>query len=55
VTPPSKPVAAQRRGWAEAPKTKQLTPDQGRRLRNALNEIDAKLHQLSLAEHEPRR
>jgi hypothetical protein len=55
VDKPSKPADHTRRGWAEAPRTKQLTPDQWRTLRRQLNAIDEKLHQLSLAEHEPRR
>jgi hypothetical protein len=50
-----KPVNYLRRGWAELPRTKQLTADQYRVLRRQLNEIDAKLHQLSQAELEPRR
>jgi hypothetical protein len=52
---PSKPVDSTRRGWAELPRQKQLTPDQWRTLRRQLNAIDEKLHQLSLAEHERRR
>jgi hypothetical protein len=51
----SKPVNCLRRGWAELPKTKQLTADQYRMLRRQLNAIDEKLHQLSLAEAERRR
>jgi hypothetical protein len=53
---PSKPVVDHtRRGWAEAPRTKQLTAAEWRRLRSALNDVDQKLHQLSQAEHEERR
>jgi len=50
-----KPVNYLRRGWAEAPRTKQLTADQYRALRRQLNAIDEKLHQLSQAEAEHRR
>ena len=44
-----------RRGWAELPRTRQLTADQWRTLRRQLNAIDEKLHQLSQAEAERRR
>jgi hypothetical protein len=50
-----KPVDYLRRGWSELPRTKQLTADQYRALRRQLNDIDARLQQLSQAEHEPRR
>jgi hypothetical protein len=50
-----KPGNYLRRGWAELPRTKQLTADQYRALRRQLSAIDEKLHQLSLAEAEPRR
>jgi hypothetical protein len=51
----SKPVDHTRRGWHELPRHRDLTPDQWRTLRRQLNAIDEKLHQLSMAESEPRR
>ena len=50
-----KPVNYLRRGWAELPRTKQLTAEQHRTLRRQLADVDAKLRQMTAAEHEQRR
>jgi hypothetical protein len=52
---PSKPVVDRgHRGWAEAPRQKQLKPDQWRALRERLRDADDVLRRLSMREIERR-
>jgi hypothetical protein len=50
-----KPVNYLRRGWAELPRQKQLSAAQYRTLQRQLADVDAKLRQMTAAEHERRR